>query len=76
MKLPRVAGDKVVSALKRGGFVEIRTRGSHCHLYHEQKNMLVTVPVHSGKIIAPKTLKSILKHAEITVEEFVGLLRR
>ena len=76
MKLPRVTGAKVVSALKRGGFVEIRTRGSHCHMYHEQKNMLVTVPVHSGKIIAPKTLKSILKHAEITVEEFVGLLRR
>jgi predicted RNA binding protein YcfA (HicA-like mRNA interferase family) len=36
MKLPRVTGDKVVRALKRGGFVEIRTRGSHCHLYHEQ----------------------------------------
>ena len=74
MKLPRVTGDKVVRALKRGGFVEIRTRGSHCHLYHEQKNRLVTVPVHSGKIIAPKTLKSILKHAGITVEDFTKFL--
>lgn len=74
MKLPRVTGDKVVRALKRGGFVEIRTRGSHCHLYHKQKNRLVTVPVHSGKIIAPKTLKSILKHAGITVEDFTEFL--
>jgi predicted RNA binding protein YcfA (HicA-like mRNA interferase family) len=74
MKLPRVTGDKVVRALKRGGFAEIRTRGSHCHLYHEQKNRLVTVPVHSGKIIAPKTLKSILKHVGITVEDFTKFL--
>ncbi|MCD6208164.1 MAG: type II toxin-antitoxin system HicA family toxin [Methanosarcinales archaeon] len=56
--------------------MEIRTRESHCHLYHEQKSRLITVPVHSGKIVAPKTLKSILKHARVTVEEFVGLLRR
>lgn len=30
MKLPRVTSDKVVRALKRAGFVEVRTRGSHC----------------------------------------------
>ncbi len=30
MKLLRVTGDKVVKALKRAGFEEIRKRGSHC----------------------------------------------
>jgi len=74
MKLPRVTGDKVVRALKRGGFEEIKTRGSHHYLYHEQKDRLVSVPVHMGKIIAPKTLKSILKQAEITIEEFKEFL--
>lgn len=74
MKLPRVMGDKVVKAPKRAGFVEIRTRGSHCYLYHEQKDRLVTVPVHAGKIIALKTLKSILKQAEMSIEEFEELL--
>ena len=74
MKLPRVAGDKVVRALRRGGFVEIRMRGSHYYLYHEQKDRLVSVPVHAGKIIAPKTLKSILKQAEMSVEEFKKFL--
>ena len=74
MRLPRVTGDKVVKALKRAGFVEIRTRGSHCYLYHEQKDRLVTVPVHAGKIIALKTLKSILKQAEMSIEEFKELL--
>jgi len=56
MKLPRVTGDKVVKALKRAGFEERRQRGSHCYLYHPEKDRLVTVPVHAGKIIAPKTL--------------------
>ncbi|WP_369425696.1 type II toxin-antitoxin system HicA family toxin [Methanothrix sp.] len=74
MKLPRITGDKVVRALKKAGFVEVRTRGSHCYLYHEQKDRLVTVPVHAGKIIAPKTLKSILKQAGISTEEFEMLL--
>jgi len=74
MKLPRITGDKVVRALKRAGFVEIRTRGSHCYLYHEQKDRVVTVPVHAGKVIAPKTLKSILMQAGISAEEFASLL--
>jgi len=29
MKLPRVTGDKVMKALKRAEFEEIRVRGSH-----------------------------------------------
>lgn len=74
MKLPRVTGDLVVKALKRAKFEEVRMRGSHCHLYHPGKNKLVTVPVHAGKIVAPKTLKSILKQAEISVAEFRELL--
>jgi Predicted periplasmic or secreted lipoprotein len=68
MKLPRVTGDLVVKALKRAEFEEVRMRGSHCHLYHPGKNKLVTVPVHAGKIVAPKTryiAKKMLAYARI-----------
>ncbi len=74
MRLPRVSGDKVVKALKKAGFVEIRCRGSHYYLYHEEKDRLVTVPVHAGRLIALKTLKSILNQAELSVDEFIELL--
>ena len=74
MKLPRVTGDKVMKALKRAGFEEIRVRGSHHYLYHKQKDRLVTVVVHAGKILAPKTLKSILNQADMGVEELKQLL--
>ena len=74
MKLPRVTGDKVIRALLRAGFVSVHTKGSHHFLYHAEKDCLVTVPVHTGVVLAPKTLKSILSQAQITVEEFVALL--
>ncbi len=74
MKLPRVTGDKVQKALVRAGFSHVHTRGSHYFFYHEEKDCLVTVPVHTGAVLAPKTLKSILSQAQISVDEFVALL--
>ena len=73
-KLPRITGREAVSALSRVGFVLVRTRGSHHYLYHREKNRIVTVPVHSGETLAPKTLKSILVQADLTVDELIPLL--
>jgi len=73
-KLPRIMGRETIGALKKAGFAEVRMRGSHCYLYHEGKDRIVTVPVHSGKVLAPKTLKSILKQADMSVTEFKKLL--
>ena len=74
MKLPRVTGEKSLKALQRAGFVLVHTRGSHHFLFHAAKDCIVTVPVHSGVVLAPKTLKSILSQAHLTIEEFVALL--
>lgn len=73
-KLPRITGKDAVKALQQAGFAHIRTRGSHFFLYHQDKDKLVTVPVHAGMILAPKTLKSILTQAELTVEQFIAYL--
>jgi predicted RNA binding protein YcfA (HicA-like mRNA interferase family) len=69
-KLPRITGKEAVGALKRAGFALIRVRGSHHYLYHDVKARIVTVPVHAGETLAPKTLQSILAQAGLTVEEF------
>ena len=34
----------------------------------------VDIPIHAGETLAPKTLESILEHANLTVEEFQKLL--
>ena len=71
MKLPRVSGKEVLSALKKLGFREVRVKGSHHVLYNPQTDKIVVVPVHGSKTLAPKTLSKILKAAGVSPEEFV-----
>ncbi|MGB9803766.1 type II toxin-antitoxin system HicA family toxin [Desulfofundulus sp.] len=73
-RLPRVTGQEVVSALKKAGFVVVRIQGSHHHLRRPGAKSLVTIPVHSGEILKPKLLKSILEQAGITAGELKDLL--
>jgi predicted RNA binding protein YcfA (HicA-like mRNA interferase family) len=69
-KLPRVTPTKVLKALLRAGFYIHHQTGSHVNLRHHTKLRLhVVIPRH-GRDLAPKTLKSIIAQAELTVEEF------
>jgi len=63
-----------MKALIRAGFTEIRVRGSHHYLYHRDRDSIITIPVHSGVILAPKTLKSILAQASISIDALRELL--
>ena len=73
-RLPRITGKDALKALQRAGFYVVRTRGSHHYLYHREKDVLVTVPVHASRTLAPKTLQSILKQAGLTSEQLTELL--
>lgn len=74
-RLPRVTGDQVPRALQRAGWYVHRQRGSHVALLHEGKpGWRVTVAVHAGEVIAPKTLQSILEQAGLTADELRRLL--
>jgi predicted RNA binding protein YcfA (HicA-like mRNA interferase family) len=35
----------------------------------------VTVPFHTGKVLHPKVLLNILKDSDLTIEEFIRLLK-
>jgi predicted RNA binding protein YcfA (HicA-like mRNA interferase family) len=69
-KLPRLSAKKVLRILRKAGFYVHHQAGSHVNLRHPTKPYLhVVVPSHSGTL-APKTLKSILAQAELTLQEF------
>jgi len=69
-KLPRVTPAKVLKSLLRAGFYIHHQTGSHLNLRHHTKvHLHVVIPRHGGDL-APKTLKSIIAQAELTVEEF------
>ncbi|HBT81862.1 TPA: addiction module toxin, HicA family [Candidatus Giovannonibacteria bacterium] len=63
-----------MKALKRAGFYEYHQSGSHIQLRHPAKiGLKVTIPFHR-KELTPKTLKSIIKQADLGVDEFIKLL--
>ena len=73
-KLPRIPALLVLRALKRSGFYEHHQEGSHIQLRHFSKaHLRVTIPFHRNDL-KPKTLKSIIQQAEISVDEFLTLL--
>ena len=73
-KLPRVTAGKVTRVLEKAGFVLVRQSGSH-KIYKNSEGRRVTVPYHSKKVLHPRVLRSILRGADLTVEQFKELMR-
>lgn len=73
-KLPRTDSKKLLKALQQMGFFVHYQRGSHIHLRHRERSDLRVVVPAQKKSIAPKTLKTILAQAELSVEELIELL--
>jgi predicted RNA binding protein YcfA (HicA-like mRNA interferase family) len=73
-RLPRITGEAALRALRAAGWQEVRRRGSHIILHHADRPGRVTIPVHAGVTLKPKTLLSILDQAGVSVDELVNLL--
>ena len=73
-KLPSVSGERVVRALKRADFVELRQKGSHVSLERRAGDQVfkTVVPMHSD--LAKGTLSDILKQCGLKLDEFLNLL--
>ncbi len=73
-KLPKLTAPEIIKVLEKCSFVQTRQSGSH-KIFKNENGIRATVPYHSGKIIHPKTLKSILSEANLSVEELNKLLK-
>lgn len=73
-RLPRLSGEEVIRALERLGFQWIRQRGSHVMLKRVTLDGEIgcVVPLH--RELAVGTLRSVLKQARVTPEEFLAQL--
>lgn len=70
-KLPTLKPKQVTHALERAGFYLVRQRDSHAQ--YKKGNLLVIVPMHPGDL-NPGIVRSILRQAKMTTEEFLELL--
>lgn len=74
-RLPVVSGKDVLRALTRSGFSVDRVVGSHHVLVLPgDPSRTVTIPVHGNRDLKPGTLRSIIRQAGFTIEEFNALL--
>ena len=74
-RLPAISGKAAVDALQRSGFRVDRISGSH-HVMRRPgvAGAKVIVPVHGAHDLPPGTLRSILKQAGLSIDEFIPLL--
>jgi predicted RNA binding protein YcfA (HicA-like mRNA interferase family) len=72
-RLPQISSGELVRFLKSQGFVQDRQSGSHLTLWHSEKNVSVTVPVHTGCDIGRGLAVRILKTAGFSVDDYMRL---
>ena len=75
LRLPAISGKAAVDVLQRNGFRVVRINGSH-HVMRRPgvAGAKVIVPVHGSHDLPPGTLRSIIKQAGLSVDEFIALL--
>jgi predicted RNA binding protein YcfA (HicA-like mRNA interferase family) len=73
--LPHLSGKEIVRALERLGFAQARQRGSHVVMKKSTPEGSVgcVVPMHDE--VAVGTLRSILKQAKVSADEFVKVVK-
>lgn len=73
--LPSLKPKELLAILQKLGWQINRQKGSHIQLKHKDKpKFMVTIPYHNYDL-APGTINSILKQAEITRKEFEEILK-
>jgi len=73
--LPRISGREAVAVFRRLGYEVDRQKGSHIVLRQSQPpHRRLTVPDH--RELAKGTLRSLMREAGVSVEEFIALLRQ
>jgi predicted RNA binding protein YcfA (HicA-like mRNA interferase family) len=70
--LPLLSGRETVRAFEKLGWQVARQRGSHVIMVREGEATTLSIPDH--KEVAKGTLRSLIRSAGITVDEFTGQL--
>jgi len=73
-KLPILTGLELVKILEKVGFKNVRQKGSHVFLKH-QDNRITIIPVHKGKDIDRSLLRKILSDTKISPDNFKDILK-
>jgi len=71
-RLPQLSGRQIVSVLEKAGFRVRRQKGSHITVTRAEPYAQVVIPDH--REVAPGTLRTIIRQAGLSVDDFIVLL--
>jgi predicted RNA binding protein YcfA (HicA-like mRNA interferase family) len=72
-KLPVCSATDAVRAFEQAGWAKARQKGSHTTLVKSGTVVVLTIPLH--RELGPGLVRSLIRRAGITVEEFGELLK-
>ena len=73
-KVPSLNYNKLITALRRDGWVVVRQKGSHIRLQKPTKEITLKLTIPAHRPIKRSTLSYIIKQARLTVEQLIELL--
>ncbi len=73
-KLPIISGKKLIAALKRAGFIEVRQRGGHVSLQKVAHGITYKTVVPLHRELAKGTLLDILQQTGLEKDDLIELL--
>ncbi|MEE9594412.1 MAG: type II toxin-antitoxin system HicA family toxin [Candidatus Hydrothermarchaeales archaeon] len=73
MKLRPLPPEKVIRALEKSGFVQVRQKGSHIFMRHPDGRTTV-VTYHKREDIGRGLLRKIIRDTKMSVDEFMHLV--
>lgn len=73
-KLPIIKVRELIRVINKLGFFEFHRVGSHVQFKHSDGRR-VTIAIHGGKDVKKKTLKGIINDLDVSIEEFIKILK-
>ena len=70
--IPSLSGREVVRLFESFGWSVARQRGSHIIMTRENENVTLSIPDH--REVAKGTLRSLIRSANLTVDEFLAAI--
>ena len=75
MKLPVVTGEKMAKIVSKLDFIMVHQKGSH-QIWKHDDGRITTIPIHPGKNLSKGLIRQILNDIDLSVQEFIKLVRK
>ena len=75
-KLPSISGKQAIKVFIKIGYQVTRQKGSHIRLHHFTNSRKIPLTIPNHKVLAKGLLRKLLRDADLSLKEFLKLLKK